>query len=685
MVTTGSKNPVLAVVLALSLLGAGCALTASSPVKPATSPSITTQPANQSVVVGQKATYSVAATGTAPLSYQWQKNGASISGATSSSYTTPPTTLADNGASFVAVVSDSNGSTQSSPAILTVDSAPVAPSITTQPASQSVTAGQTATFSVAATGTAPLSYQWQKNGVNVGANSSSYTTAAATTSDNGASFTVTVTNSAGNIKSAAAILTVNAAPVAPSITTQPGSQSVTAGQTATFSVAATGTAPLSYQWQKNGVNVGTNSSSYTTAAATTSDNGASFTVTITNSAGNIKSAAAILTVNAAPVAPSITTQPGSQSVTAGQTATFSVAATGTAPLSYQWQKNGVNVGTNSSSYTTAAATTSDNGASFTVTITNSAGNIKSAAAILTVNAAPVAPSITTQPGSQSVTAGQTATFSVAATGTAPLSYQWQKNGVNVGTNSSSYTAAATTSDNGASFTVTITNSAGNIKSAAAILTVNAAPVAPSITTQPGSQSVTAGQTATFSVAATGTAPLSYQWQKNGVNVGTNSSSYTAAATTSDNGASFTVTITNSAGNIKSAAAILTVNAAPVAPSITTQPGSQSVTAGQTATFSVAATGTAPLSYQWQKNGVNVGTISSSYTTAAATTSDNGRLHLRSHERKPDGQRRERDGHNFHRHCSNLHDLGVDQRGWRERSHGDFERSCQCEHHCQQLR
>ena len=449
------------------------------------------------------------------------------------------------------------------------------------------------------------------------------TTAAATTSDNGASFTVTITNSAGNIKSAAAILTVNATPVAPSITTQPGSQSVTAGQTATFSVAATGTAPLSYQWQKNGVNVGTNSSSYTTAAATTSDNGASFTVTITNSAGNTKSAAAILTVNATPVAPSITTQPGSQSVTAGQTATFSVAATGTAPLSYQWQKNGVNVGTNSSSYTTAAATTSDNGASFTVTITNSAGNIKSAAAILTVNATPVAPSITTQPGSQSVTAGQTATFSVAATGTAPLSYQWQKNGVNVGTNSSSYTAAATTSDNGASFTVTITNSAGNTKSAAAILTVNAAPVAPSITTQPGGQSVTAGQTAAFSVAATGTAPLSYQWQKNGVNVGTNSSSYTAAATTSDNGASFTVTITNSAGNTKSAAAILTVNAAPVAPSITTQPGSQSVTAGQTATFSVAATGTAPLSYQWQKNGVNVGTNSSSYTTAAATTSDNG--------------------------------------------------------------
>jgi hypothetical protein len=86
---------------------------------------ITTQPASQTVTAGQTATFSVAATGTAPLSYQWRKNGAAISGATSSSYTTPATTSSDNGAQFIVVVSNTAGSATSSVATLTVN--PVTP------------------------------------------------------------------------------------------------------------------------------------------------------------------------------------------------------------------------------------------------------------------------------------------------------------------------------------------------------------------------------------------------------------------------------------------------------------------------------------------------------------------------------------------------------------------------------
>jgi len=86
----------------------------------------------------------------------------------------------------------------------------VAPTVTTQPVSQTVTAGQAAMFTVAASGTAPLSYQWQRNGVNIaGANSSSYTTPTTTTADTGATFQVVVGNSAGTATSKAATLTVN--------------------------------------------------------------------------------------------------------------------------------------------------------------------------------------------------------------------------------------------------------------------------------------------------------------------------------------------------------------------------------------------------------------------------------------------------------------------------------------------
>ncbi len=105
------------------------------------------------------------------------------------------------------------------------------------------------------------------------------------------------------------------------------------------------------------------------------------------------STSATLTVNAAAVPPSITTQPASQTVTAGQAATFSVLAAGTAPLTYQWRKNGANIsGATAASYTTPATTTTDSGSTISVVVNNSAGTVTSTSATLTVNAA-AAPAI----------------------------------------------------------------------------------------------------------------------------------------------------------------------------------------------------------------------------------------------------------------------------------------------------
>ena len=351
-------------------------------------PSIAQQPASQAVPAGKTATFSVTASGTDPLTYQWNQNGVAIAGATSSSYTTPATVASNNGAQFTVTAQNSVGSATSVAATLSVTPSSVAPAIGQQPVSQTVTAGKTATFSVTASGTAPLTYQWNQNGVAIaGATSSSYTTPATVASNSGAQFTVTVTNSAGSVTSAAATLTVTASSVAPSIVQQPASQTVTVGQTATFSATASGTAPLTYQWNQNGVAIaGATSSSYTTPATVASNSGAQFTVAVTNSAGSVTSAAATLTVTASPVAPSIVRQPASQTVTAGQTATFSVTASGTAPLTYQWSQNGVAIaGATSPSYTTPATVASNSGAKFTVTVSNSVGNVTSNGATLTVN------------------------------------------------------------------------------------------------------------------------------------------------------------------------------------------------------------------------------------------------------------------------------------------------------------
>ena len=382
-----------ACILALSLTlaacggGGGSSDTGSGGVadKPI-APSITTPPASQSVVAGKTATFSVVATGSATLAYQWKKNGADISGANTNTYTTPATSDADIGAvlAYSVVVSNTAGSATSTDAKLTVTAAPAAPVITTQPVNQSVVVGQSATFTVTATGGGTIAYQWKKSGTDIsGATSSTYTTPATAIGDSGAVFTVVVSNAAGPVTSAQASLTVTAEAVKPSITGQPYAKPVTAGQTATFTVEATGTSPLRYQWKKNGTDIAdATTSTYTTPATSSANNNESFTVVVTNSHGSATSNAAILSVN---VPAGIGTQPAAKSVVVGDTATFSVTATGTGPLTYQWKKGStVLAGATSSTYTTPATVIGDNGAVFTVVVTNRLGTATSSNATLSV-------------------------------------------------------------------------------------------------------------------------------------------------------------------------------------------------------------------------------------------------------------------------------------------------------------
>src|SRR5580692_7589521 len=211
------RRPIIflqAAAIAATMALAGCAGLVSNGSSSGTkvvAPAISAQPANQTVTAGQTATFTVMVSGTSPFTYQWLKNNANISGATAASYTTPATLAADTGAKFDVIVSNSAGSATSAMATLTVNAAAVAPTITMQPANQSVTAGQTATFSVTATGTAPLTYQWQKNSANItGATAATYTTPATVSGDNGAQFDVVVSNAIGSQMSTMVTLTVNA-------------------------------------------------------------------------------------------------------------------------------------------------------------------------------------------------------------------------------------------------------------------------------------------------------------------------------------------------------------------------------------------------------------------------------------------------------------------------------------------
>jgi hypothetical protein len=588
-------------------------------------PTITTQPSSSSVTTGNAASFSVVASGTATLTYQWKKDGTSISAATSSTYSISSTSTSDAG-SYTVVVTNSAGSATSNAATLTVAAAVVAPTITTQPSVSSVTAGSAASFTIVASGTAPLTYQWKKDGTSIsGATSSTYSISSTSTSDAG-SYTVIVTNSAGSATSNSATLTVAAAVVAPTITTQPSASSVTAGSAASFSVVASGTAPLTYQWKKDGTSISAaTSSTYSISSTSTSDAG-SYTVVVTNSAGSATSNAATLTVAAAVVAPTITTQPNAVSVQAGGAASFSVSVSGTAPFTYLWKKDGAAIAGATSSTFTINSTASSDAGSYSVVVTNSVGSASSSAVTLTLVITITAPTITTQPSAASVTAGNAASFSVVASGTSPFTYQWKKDGTSIsGATSSTYSISSTSTSDAGSYTVVVTNSAGSATSDAATLTVAAAVVAPTITTQPSSSSVTAGSAASFTVVASGTAPLTYQWKKDGTSISAaTSSSYSISSTSSSDAGSYTVVVTNSAGSATSNAATLTVAAAVISPTITTQPNAASVQSGGSAGFSVVASGTAPLSYQWRKDGTPIsGATNSTYTVSSATVINAG--------------------------------------------------------------
>jgi len=221
--------------------------------------------------------------------------------------------------------------------------------------------------------------------------------------------------------------------------------------------------------------------SYTTYSVTATKGAASATHTgVQVFAGDVRREDIDLSVTC--IAPSITQQPAEQSICPGGTAVFTVAATGTAPLAYQWQKNQVNLGNGGhySGVTTATLTVTgadaaDVGA-YRCVVTNSCGSATSNEAALTLRAATA---ITEQPVAQDVPAGGTATFTVAAIGDGTLSYQWQKDGADLA-DGGHYTGATTAtlvvsnadSSDVAGYRCVVTGGCGSAVSEEAALTVS---------------------------------------------------------------------------------------------------------------------------------------------------------------------------------------------------------------------
>ena len=587
-------------------------------------PPTITQPASITVTLGQTATFSVTATspGPGPITYQWYENGVAISGATSSSYTTPPTTAGDSGGVFTVVVSNTVGSVTSSPATLTVQSPmakSIVPSSSTPPYNSSVMLVPTFTDGTAVIGSTGVG----SSDITTSATSGgSYPTPRLTAAK---TYTLTVTDSKGNVASTTCLVTPTPVVITP-IT--PAGETIAPGQPA-FSATATGGATNGLTWSAS-------AGSFTGNVWTSPTVAGTYTITATS----VDEPSVFVTTTVTISGPVIMTQPASQHVCTGSNILLSVTASYAS--TYQWNLNGAPIpGATNSSYTVSSAGPANVG-NYSVTVTNGVGSVTSSVAVVAVGS-----SITSNPASLSLHPDQTALFSVLAQGVGALSYQWYQipsggsTGVAVpGATSSSYvTPAVDTTYNGAQYYATVTDACGPLTSNDATLTVLAGNAPPTIITEPVGVTVAAGGTTSFSVVATGTPTLTYQWyripagQKAGTAIaGATSATYNVpatATTTANDQDAYYVIVSNAYGQAVSQPATLAVGNG-ILLQITGQPVTQYVDVGSSATYQVTAVSSLPLTYQWYVAAPGsstftaiAGATSSSYTLDSASSADNG--------------------------------------------------------------
>lgn len=455
------------------------------------------------------------------------------------------------------------------------------PEITTNPvASASLAIGSNIVLNVAASviANAPSPvYQWKLNGNNltdnaniIGSSTPSLTITNANSTTSG-SFACVIANTIGTVTSSNCVVTVPD----PVITQQPpATTNAPPGSSAIISITANGSPTLTYQWKKNSVNLsdvgnisGSATPSLTLSSISSADNGTYACVVKNGLNATVTSSNCVFSVTD----PAITTQPQSAKVNYGTTQTFSIAATGTGPFSYSWQRNGANIsdGTSVSGATVSGSTTTnlsiagvayaDNG-TYTAVVNGANGTTTSLAATLVV----VDPIIVNQPTNTFAAPGTTVMFHVDAAGTPTLGYKWRRGTTTLtdvgqfsGTTTSTLTIANVVDTNMASYNVIVSGISGtNVTSSNATLTVN---TPAGLVPPPMNRAQHAGENSSMSAGVVGLPPVTIVWSRNGtvLPAETNNTIVFTNITAANNG-TYTIQVSNAFGT-NSASATLTVS------------------------------------------------------------------------------------------------------------------------------
>ena len=593
-----------------------------------------------SVCAGISITFTATPTNGGTPTYQWKKNGNIISGATNPTFTSSTLVNGD----IITCVMTSNlscvtGSPVTSNAITMTVNTPLPSSviIAANPTG-SICSGTNVTFTATPTngGTTPA-YQWKKNGSNItGATNSTYSS---TTLSNGDIITCIMTSNATCISGSPATsnsitITVNAGgPANVSIVANPGGIICT-GSSVTFTATPTNGGSPTYQWKKNGnIISGATNSTYTSATLANND---IITCVMTSSLSCATGSPVIsnsinMAVNTGAAAGiSISANP-SGTICSGSSVTFTAMPINGGTPVYQWKKNGANItGATNSTFTSSTLT---NGDAITCIMTSNlfcATGSPATSNSITISVNPgvsASVNIIASPA-EIVCIGSNITFTATPTngGNTP-SYQWQVNGVDVGTDTNSYADISLNNGDIVTCIMTsneacvITNPVTSNQLVASF--VSSLPVAVNIVSSGSTICPGSGAVFTATPLYGGTSP-SYQWQLNGSDVGTDNSTYTS--TISNNGDVITCTMTSSESCVtepafSNAITMNVVSTMSAAVLISANPG-VNICTGNTVIFTATPYngGSIPF-YQWKVNGFNVGTNSPTFTSSSLADND----------------------------------------------------------------